>query len=618
MTKNTILIYGKYSQKKEGKIFVNEYDFENSPSDYKAILLGTNELKKLQKSSIQNKEIPELFSNGDESMWWFFYPELSEKFIKIINFIKNFSNFITEINPEIIEIQNNFNYIEIIKQVANKKNIPVKYSKTNYLKYQSEKKVGILARKYRARIKTTNKIKKRKKIYFDKKNKIPLVNNKLVFIGNPIFRRDIFDFNDGASKKNEFLFKDLIKLLGKDEFIGIDFFTHLSANNKVLEERIDSEVNWFPVEALFSNHKNSETYTKFVKKFEKILELKEFQKLFVFEDIEYWNEIFEQFKKFTFSYNLPYWLTVLDSLKDFFSKNKPKCIILLYESGPFSLAVLNSARKYGIKTIGVQHGIIYGYHRYYMQENFYSTENPYGFPFPDNFLLFGEISRQILIKNGYPEKNLTTFGNPTFFGLNKNKLDLLYNQTIKKFNFDKNKKYILFAPPAARVESGSKHDYNIKILKKLLETFQNQNDYVVLMKPHPSENFSIYENLIKQYPKTSAEVLRSSILEAIIISSLMLSTFSTTIIDAMCLNKPVIQVKSQNMDIRAPYDGIEAVYLTSLEELPTSIQKLLNNKEITNRLLTNASKFIKDYYNIPISDPKANLEKIIYDTKENQ
>jgi CDP-glycerol glycerophosphotransferase (TagB/SpsB family) len=618
LKKNANLIYGRYSQKKEGKIFVNKHDFENSPSDYKVILLGTNELKKIQKSSIKNKEIPELFSNDDESMWWFFYPELSEKFVKIISFIKNFSNFITEINPEVIEIQNDFNYIEIIKQIANKKNIPVKYSKTNYLKYQSEKKVGILARKYRARIKTTNKMKKRKKIYFDKKNKIPLVNNKLVFIGNPIFRRDIFDFNDGASKKNEFLFKDLIKLLGKDEFIGIDFFTHLSANNKVLEERIDSEVNWFPVEALFSNHKNSETYTKFVKKFEKILELKEFQKLFVFEDIEYWNEIFEQFKKFTFSYNLPYWLTVLDSLKDFFSKNKPKCIILLYESGPFSLAVLNSARKYGIKTIGVQHGMIYDYHRYYLQENFYSTENPYGFPFPDNFLLFGEISRQILIKNGYPEKNLTTFGNPTFFGLNKNKLDLLYNQTIKKFNFDKNKKYILFAPSATRVEPGSKYDYNIKILKKLLETFQNQNDYVVLMKPHPSENFSIYENLIKQYPKTSAEVLRSSILEAIIISSLMLSTFSTTIIDAMCLNKPVIQVKSQNMDIRAPYDGIEAVYLTSLEELPTSIQKLLNNKEITNRLLTNASKFIKDYYNIPISDPKANLEKIIYDTKENQ
>ena len=155
-------------------------------------------------------------------------------------------------------------------------------------------------------------------------------------------------------------------------------------------------------------------------------------------------------------------------------------------------------------------------------------------------------------------------------------------------------------------------------MKKLLESFQNQDDIVILMKPHPSENFTIYENLIQQYPNALARILQSSIFEAILISSLMITTFSTTIIDALSLKKPVIQVKTQDVAVDAPFDKFNAVYSTSLEQMPASIKKLLDANDITSSLLINASKFIKEYYNIPILNPKANLEKIIYDTKENQ
>ena len=619
MTNNPILIYGKKSQKINGIIFSNQSDFESSLFDKKAISLGINELKKIEKSFVQNKKLPELFTYDNESLWWFFYPELSIKILQITNFVNNFSNFINEVKPKIIKIDDDFYFFEIIKQVANNNKIPLKYSHKKLLEYKTKKKIEINLRYYRAKILTAKKIKKRKAIFLAKKSHIPLIKEKIVFTGFPLYRRYIFDFDEGITKKDEFIFKDFFKLLGKKEFVGIDFFSYLSSNDKILEERIKSDIDWFPVEALFSSNLNSEIHKKFIKTFEKILNLQEFQKLFVFNSIEYWDNIFEVLEKFKFSYYLPFWLTLIDSLNEFFSKNKPKCIFLIYETGPLSLAIIKTARKHGIKTIGVQHGMIYEHHRSYMHDNFFTTTNPYGFPLPDKLLLFGNISRDILIKNGYPEKNLITFGNPSFFGLDEKKLISFYYTSLKKLNLKQNKKYILFAPPAARIkESGSNDNYNVIILKKLLESFQNQDDIVILMKPHPSENFTIYENIIQQYPNTLARILQTSIFEAILISSLMITTFSTTIIDALSLKKPVIQVKIQDVAVDTPFDKFNAIYSTSLEQMPASIKKLLDTNDITSSLLTNASKFIKEYYNIPISNPKANLEKIIYDTKENQ
>lgn len=106
--------------------------------------------------------------------------------------------------------------------------------------------------------------------------------------------------------------------MGKKEFVGIDFFSYLSSNDKILEERIKSDIDWFPIEALFSSNLNSEIHKKFIKTFEKILNLQEFQKLFVFNSIEYWDNIFEVLEKFKFSYYLPFWLTLVDSLNEFF------------------------------------------------------------------------------------------------------------------------------------------------------------------------------------------------------------------------------------------------------------------------------------------------------------
>ncbi len=92
-----------------------------------------------------------------------------------------------------------------------------------------------------------------------------------------------------------------------------------------------------------------------------------------------------------------------------------------YETGPLALAFIVTASRLGIKTIGIQHGIITDYHSAYSHQKFASKEFPFGFIIPNHLLVFGEITKQILIQNNYPEERLEIFGNPTFFHLKEMK-----------------------------------------------------------------------------------------------------------------------------------------------------------------------------------------------------
>jgi len=100
MPENTkIVIYGKKSKKNNGTFFVNENDFFSPHYNYQNILNSINELKRIEKLSIDGNYLMDLLTYDGVSMWWFFYPRLSQKFLKYIAFIINFSKFIDEFKP---------------------------------------------------------------------------------------------------------------------------------------------------------------------------------------------------------------------------------------------------------------------------------------------------------------------------------------------------------------------------------------------------------------------------------------------------------------------------------------------------------------------------------------
>jgi len=145
----------------------------------------------------------------------------------------------------------------------------------------------------------------------------------------------------------------------------------------------------------------------------------------------------------------------------------------------------------------------------------------------------------------------------------------------------------------------------------LLNDFHDKPDYQIILKAHPRDNLSLYEKILSKYDSKNIRIEKGSLLELITISSVVISTTSNAIIDSLCFRKPVVQIKFENLEIHMPHDKFGAVISTTLKNLSLDIQKILSNNKERKDLEKKGEFFIKKCYNIPETNPKLVLDKII-------
>ena len=605
------IIYGNISKKENTTIFVSENDFASSlweQAQYSHAII-----KSIQNSCVMGKPFLELFAYEDVSLYWFFYHFYWAKLNSTIKFLNAFLKFTEQTTPETIRIEDDFDKYDIIKQICHKKKINFEYSKLNYLKFKARDRIGRHIRKFRLQKITKLKIKNRKNLYYKKFRSIHSVNSKVVFASADVYRRYIINLDKGVTEEGEFLVQDIISLLkNKKDVVGIALDYDVRGNIKKLSQRLESEIPWLPLEILMNNHNKYVEHKEFLNKYRKLIAAKEFQKLFEFEGISLWNELRKVFEQMKYAPYLPFWLDLIDSLLTFFSTNKPKIVFLPYEAGPLALALIISCKRFSIKTIGIQHGVIADNWRFYTISPLVTSENPYGFPFPDKELLFGEFSKQLLLKNGYPEERLISFGNPVFFKLDK-KIKFLANQSLyKKYNVSENQKVILFTTISLqKFKSFAKQNYNTEIWHCLLKNFAGNKDFCIILKPHQDETTAIYEKILQDYDSSNVRIIQGSLYGLAFISTVVVSIFSTAIIDSLCFKKPVIEVQFENIGSPIPFDKWGVVLSVKVSDISKKISEILNNEEIKNNIIKNSQRFLKNLYNIPEDNPELEMEKIL-------
>ena len=250
--KNTsIVIYGKKSFNNGNTLFRNNHDFEKTTVDSSTIKLGINELNKIGNSKIDGKYIPEILSYGSVSLWWFCYNPLTDNFIKTMSFIENFINFVEETNPSKIKVQNDFSKLDLIKQICINYKIPISYSRFSYSVFIIKDKLRQIIKQQGAKYLTRKKIRSRLKLYSQKFTSTPSTENKIVFVSYPIYRRPLYDLDKKISVTGEFLIDELLKLFqDKKAIIGLDLFSFITSDERVLKERLESEMFWISVEKI--------------------------------------------------------------------------------------------------------------------------------------------------------------------------------------------------------------------------------------------------------------------------------------------------------------------------------------------------------------------------------
>ena len=132
-----------------------------------------------------------------------------------------------------------------------------------------------------------------------------------------------------------------------------------------------------------------------------------------------------------------------------------------------------------------------------------------------------------------------------------------------------------------------KHPDNILIMKKLIALTEKYN-FKLIVKIHPNEKIKDYLEKIDNKRDSRVEVVNNDLYGNILKSDIIVAIFSTSILEATILDKPIIAKEN----IGAPYAdlGIGLEY-KSIDQIEECINRILKDKELNNKLRAGREEF---------------------------
>jgi len=553
-------IYDKKSKKLVSKehIEIDLVDLENYGNFRHAA-----EFVKFPSQKIDGKTILEWFEVDGTSYWWFAAPILHPKYNEAVLFINRLLSFIEEKSIKSIKLRGIFEKTKLIKQITKEKNIKLEISR-EYYSYLAKNRVKNLAKKSIHKTILNEKIKKRNEVYRQAKNFGKPSKDSIIITSPGIYRRQTFDFETNKSKKEEFFIKPFLDILSEKKIptICFDLDYTLRGTLETLEERLQTDFNWIPIEIFLEDHKSNKTQKNITSLKNSITNLlkKDLSNLLTYHNISLAEYLKQSFKDLFLEPNLPTYIHLVDKLEEYFKTIHPKAIIQVYETGTYAKAFEVVAKKMGIRTLGIQHGLIPTDYPDYMFKETRNATFPLGNPIPDLTLVYGNYSKKILSEIGsYPKEKIRIIGNPTYFDFDKIK-KLLDKKTILNKNNLEDKKIVL-VPLSMRLFY-LKNSPDRILLNTLYDGFKDQDDIIILIRPHPGDKLD-QKILTNFYPGNNFKISKNTLFEDIFVSDMVvILPISSVSSEVPMFEKPLILV---NIEKDKSIKAIDAAYLQLVE-----------------------------------------------------
>ena len=585
-----------------------------------------NFLNSISSATVDSKTIVEWYQYGNTSLWWFVYRRIWTKIEECLRFIENLKKLIEDIRPHVIVVEGFYDKLDLIKQICSVHNIKVvipfqtlrKVILQNTLKRKLWK---VLVRRY------DNKTKNKKiqriglaKDLIKKSFDANSVRDCVIYLAGSNYRRDIYDWRKDEVISGEHLVQIVLeRVIDVSKLLCIDVDYFYSSDNTGLEKRLkDTDKYWIPFEIFITDELEKESKKPIVNLTKRIIALyekKEFHDAFVYQGIQMWPTLERLFKALMAKIYLPNYILSIEAAKLLLSQVKPKSIFLPFETGVYAMAFIVAAEELGIKTVGIQHGIIHKGHFDYSIDNLMSTNSIVGCPIPTYLLVFGEFYRKLLVEYfSYPSDRVITVGNPAYESVPTEVRDSRRRKILLDIGLDPSKKTVLVATSGHQAKYG-KGDYDVLIVKALSERLANMgNDIQVLVKVHPLEDAADYLKIVREKNSPRLTVIEEyPIQQLIAICDVFVSVLSTTIFEAMVMNKPIIIVdisEKIHRDIMSVGES-GAAMRSSFTDLSNTILQVLGDSSLRKELSDKSSKAIKYHFNFPTPGINDKIAKIL-------
>ena len=209
----------------------------------------------------------------------------------------------------------------------------------------------------------------------------------------------------------------------------------------------------------------------------------------------------------------------------------------------------------------------------------------------DKFFVYGNHSKNSLTFHGVPEESLVISGSARY--------DILFNE-IKNTE----EKYIILMGSALPSTAFSHFLSNNVILeweKMLTSVFvalKELNEEIII-KRHPTRNGEIidFKVLANKFLPGAKIYKNKNTYKLLSKSKLVVSMMSSTITEAIILNKPVVMPRHFNHDLGPPFAETNAVLtIDKPEDALTVIKKALYDDEVKAQLKKGREKFLKENF----------------------
>ena len=247
-----------------------------------------------------------------------------------------------------------------------------------------------------------------------------------------------------------------------------------------------------------------------------------------------------------------------------------------------------------IPSVGLQHGIIPplpGPSYNYSKKDLHSYKNNLNCLLTDRTAVFGNHFRNLLVKCGNydPDKIIVT-GQPRMDISFEQKGNYTKKNLYKKLGIKSGKKLVVYSSQSFLEESGTAFSAFVKALKPL-------KDVKLIVKLHPSENLPLCKNLLKKFKYDAIISKYLDLYEIFICSDLMVSIQSTVILEALALEKQVIQLNlTEKHEVFGELASKCINMVTSESELKNEINNILYKMPLNKKSSKERKKFISEYY----------------------
>ncbi|MDI6806455.1 MAG: CDP-glycerol glycerophosphotransferase family protein [Candidatus Aenigmarchaeota archaeon] len=519
----------------------------------KLFKLQETKLFKLQETKLlRGKNLKELLAYKDISLWWFIRPHLA------------------------------YTIFNIIKRVESGKK--VEKIKT------SEKFRLFFGKRY---IKFKELIRKNLSKIFVRENGKGCP--KILVLSTTRYWTEVLSKN-GKTKRDDIILGAIIEKLKKNgyEVVCIDTDYTRTLNLKILWEKLKE--GWIPFECYYSKfiEKKAERGIKNIKKlWEELKSSDDFKNSLTYKGIPLWGFLKERFDLIFSNVYIYNDVKNIETAIHILEKERPAAVLMTFETGYYALALIAAAKKKGIPTIAIQHGIIHSTHGAYTHKEVSLASNSLEYPIPDKTAVYGKYTKNILIKRGnYPKGSVVVTGQPRYDILVEAYKIFNRDKFCERYNLNPRKKIVLIVTQTLR----SKEERDT-FLRSTIDMIKKIPDIQIVIKPKPNEDGKWQRRILLE-EKVKGKVLpgRSNIFEVLYACDAMITVYSTTVIEAMILNKPVIIVNLTGEKDPMPYvESGASLGVYKKGDIVEAVRKALYDKRIKTELRKNMKKFVYEH-----------------------